>query len=61
MNANSPEKSRPSGFSDDQMEEEKVRGFWQELAAVFRWIAGKKDDADCGDGDDQVINGGSRR
>ena len=41
MNANSPEKSRPSGFSDDQMEEEKVRGFWQELAAVFRWIAGK--------------------
>ncbi len=61
MNANSPEKSRPSGFSDDQMDEEKVRGFWQELAAVFRWIAGKKDDTECGDGDDQVTNGGSRR
>lgn len=61
MNAKSPEKSRPSGFSDDQMDEEKVRGFWQELAAVFRWIAGKKDDAECGDGDDQVTNGGSRR
>jgi hypothetical protein len=61
MNANSPEKSRPSGFSDGQMDEEKVRGFWQDLAAVFRWIAGKKDDAECGDGDDQVTNGGSRR
>lgn len=61
MNAKSPEKSRPSGFSDDQMDEEKVRGFWQELAAVFRWIAGKKDHTECNDGDDQDYNSSSRR
>lgn len=61
MNAKSPEKSRPSGFYDDQMDDEKVRGFWQELAAVFRWIAGKKDNTKCNDGDDQVSSDVSRR
>ncbi len=61
MNAKSPEKSRPSGFSDDQMDEEKVRGFWQELAAVFRWISGKRDDTECNDGECQGPNSDSRR
>ncbi len=61
MNAKSPENSRPSGFSHDQIDEEKVRGFWKELAAVFRWISGKRDDTECNDGHGQGSNTDSRR
>lgn len=61
MNAKSPENSRPSGFSDDQMDEEKVRGFWQELAAVFRWISGKREDTECNDDDGKGSSSDSRR